>query len=222
MFFLGAGLRRPVVLRAAPRPQGRAAPGRAAAGRRTPGLSSLADREPSAPWSCSSPTPSAAAWSARCCAGSSARACAIVALDLRTHRRRHWPTGTTPSTSSATSTRRCGSSSPPARWWRWSSRATRRSRWSAASRRHRRPGRGRRHDPRRPVAVEPREPRPRLGLRRVGRARDRDLLPRTFEARHRRVPSGRDAVRADTMTTSSAAVGRSRPTAAAPRRTIHR
>ena len=36
---------------------------------------------------------------------------------------------------------------------------------------------GARHDPRRPVALQPREPRARLGLRRVGRARDRDLVP---------------------------------------------
>ena len=43
------------------------------------------------------------------------------------------PTGTTPSTWTRTSTRRCGSSSPPGRWWRWCSRATRRSPWCAGS-----------------------------------------------------------------------------------------
>ena len=46
-------------------------------------------------------------------------------------RRRAWPTSTTPSTSSGTSTRRCATSSPAARWSRWCSRATKRSRSSA-------------------------------------------------------------------------------------------
>ena len=48
----------------------------------------------------------------------------------------------------------------------------------APQRRHRRPCRRTRHHPRRPVAVEPREPRARLGLFRVGGARDRALVPR--------------------------------------------
>ena len=48
----------------------------------------------------------------------------------------------------------------------------------AHRRRHRRAQGGAGHDPGRPVAVEPREPRARLRLRRVGRARARDLVPR--------------------------------------------
>ena len=47
----------------------------------------------------------------------------------------------------------------------------------AAERRHRRPQGRPGHDPRRPVALQPREPRARLRLTRVRRSRDGHLVP---------------------------------------------
>ena len=49
-----------------------------------------------------------------------------------------------------------------------------------AQRRHRRPQGRPRHHPRRPLALQPREPRARLGLARVRRPRDRDLVPQLW------------------------------------------
>ena len=50
----------------------------------------------------------------------------------------------------------------------------------------------RRHDPRRPVPVQPREPGARLGLGGVGGPRDRDLLPQSLTNTPARV-ANRDA-----------------------------
>ena len=84
-----------------------------------------------------------------------------------------------------------------------------------AQRGHRRPGGRRRHDPRRPVAVQPGEPGARLGLGGVGGPRDRDLLPRIFDRRRPRAVANRDAPRAVTMTVvasrSTRPVRRGRP-----------
>jgi hypothetical protein len=72
------------------------------------------------------------------------------------------------------------SSSPPGRWWRWCSRATRREGGAPGDRRDQ-PARGRaRLDPRRLRDRGRREHGPRLRLARVGRARDRAVLPELF------------------------------------------
>ena len=59
-----------------------------------------------------------------------------------------------------------------------------------ADRRHRRARRGRRHDPRRPLPVQPGEPRARLGLSGVGGARDRPVVSRALTRRTRRQARG--------------------------------
>ncbi len=78
-----------------------------------------------------------------------------------------------------------------------------------AERRHRRSQGVARHDPRRPQPLQPREPRPRIGLSRVGRARDRDLV--------REAPTARSAGRAPRGTRSHHECGPEPPTLAAGR-----
>ena len=191
----------------------RAARGRAAAqadagqARRRPSLRrvSVPTDDASAPWSWSSPTASAAAWSARCSARFERKGLAIVALELRTHRRRHWPTA-------LRRARRARPFYPPLREFitsrpagrRWCSRATEAIEVVRALNGATDAGQGAAgHDPRRPVAVEPREPRPRLGLARVGRARDRAVLPRPLSRPDAsRAVSVGTARGADTMTSS--------------------
>ena len=96
------------------------------------------------------------------------------------------PTGTTPSTSSAPFYRAAASSSsPPARSSRWCSRATRRSRASARWRAPPTRRGGRRAPSAATSALSNRENLVHaLGLARVGRARDRDLLPRPLDPGH--------------------------------------
>ena len=64
----------------------------------------------SAPWSCSSPTPSAVDWSGEVLGRFEAKGLSIVAMEHRTIDAAQSPTSTTPSTSRRTSTRRCATS----------------------------------------------------------------------------------------------------------------
>ena len=96
-----------------------------------------------------------------------AKGLTIVAMEHRTIDGAHWPTSTTPSTSSGTSTRRCATFVTSGPLVVAGARGRRGDRGGPrAQRRHRRAQGRPRHHPRRPVALEPREPRARLRLAR--------------------------------------------------------